>query len=154
MDIAAPKSYATERWAHAVVKVVTHAEDTRTVEQWGRLVGASRGTLGTWCRVARVSPRRSLDLARLLRALTVTRGNLLEIHDVMDIVEPRTLQRLLGRAGLIDASHAQDRELREFLRQQPLVTPQKALDVLERILEEQGVFNAPAPMARAAGSRA
>jgi hypothetical protein len=130
------KSYATERWARAVVKVVTSVEDTRTIERWGRLVGASRGTLATWCRSARVSPRRSLDLARLLRALSVTAGDLTELQDAMDIVEPRTMRRLLGRAGLLDAVATRPASMHEFLRHQSLVQQQKALDVLEHMLYE------------------
>jgi hypothetical protein len=142
MGILSPKSYATERWANAVVKVVTSPEDTRTIEHWGRLVGASRATLATWCRSARVSPRRSLQLARLLRALSVTHGNLNELQDAMDIVEPRTMKRLLGRAGVLDGSASTQAGTRDFLRHQSLVPQQKALAVLESVLDDHRVFSA------------
>lgn len=51
--------YAADRWAAAVMKVMTADEDPTTIERWGRIAGASNGSLTTWCRAAHVSPRRS-----------------------------------------------------------------------------------------------
>jgi hypothetical protein len=122
--------YAAERWASAILKVVISSEDPKTIEHWGRLAGASRGTVITWCRAAHVSPRRSLELARLLRALRLTGGRPADLQDVMDIVEPRTIKRLVARAGISsDDSNSQD-----FLTRQTLIRQPKALATLEAAL--------------------
>src|SRR5207248_5351434 len=64
-----PRAHAAARWAHAVVATVESPEDLRTLKAWGRHIGASPGTLKNWCRIAGLSPRRSLLFARLLRAV-------------------------------------------------------------------------------------
>jgi hypothetical protein len=128
----AHRYYAGERWANAVLTVVSSSEDPKTIEHWGRLVGASRGTLVTWCRAAHVPPRRSLELARLLRALRLTDGNVADIQDVMDIVEPRTIKRLIARCGI-----SSDRcGSKDFLVHQALVRQPKALALLDAALTQ------------------
>jgi hypothetical protein len=138
--VPAYRCYATERWANAILKVVTCPDDPRTLEHWGRLVGASRGTLASWCRAAHASPRGSLQLARLVRALNVTAGNLRDIQDAMDIVEPRTIVRMLARAGFSKESPpSSDCGVREFLKRQSLVQHPRAVTILESVLERQGL---------------
>jgi hypothetical protein len=132
------QSYAAERWARAVLKLVLADEDPRTISQWARLTGASRGTLGTWCRSASVSPRNSLELGRLLRAVRVTNGSLEDLHNVLNVVEPRTVKRMLARSGLgqliEDDGHVADPG--GVLARQVLVTNGKALGALKRALDE------------------
>jgi hypothetical protein len=131
-------SYAGVRWARLIVRVVASKDDPSTVERWGRLVGASRGTLGTWCRAAKTSPRRSLELARLIRAFVLTNGSGVDLQDVMDIVDPRTVTRMLARAGLHDASASNLAvSVQELVRQQRLVRNEMALNALTALLEEE-----------------
>jgi len=133
-------SYAGARWARLIIRVVTSSTDPSTVEKWGRLVGASRGKLGTWCRASKTSPRRSLELARLLRALVLTNVSGFDLQDVMDVVDPRTLKRMLGRAGFPDGwGRAVALSVRDFVRQQQLVQNERALSALTALLEHEFV---------------
>jgi len=66
---APPEAHAVARWANAVVGVIDSRCDPNTFEAWGRCVASSPGTLKNWCRIAGFSPKRSLMLARLLRAV-------------------------------------------------------------------------------------
>ncbi len=130
-------SYAANRWAKALVKVIFDAADTRTVSQWGRLAGASRATIGTWCRAACVSPRRSLELGRLLRGFRLTHGTARNLQHVMDVVEPRTIQRLLSRAGLEPQQfpiHTAD--LIQLLHAQRLIRDEIAVQTLQVLLQQ------------------
>lgn len=130
-------SYAAERWAGAVAKVISGDGDPRTIGAWSRMVGVSSGSLVTWCRAARVSPRRSLELARLSRAVVITGGVFAELQEALDIVEPRTISRLLHRAGL--PLHGKDGprwSLGDFLNQQCLVRHDAALRALRAALDE------------------
>src|SRR4051812_42962227 len=92
--------YAANRWAKAVEIIVLSRTDPRTVASWGRLAGASRATVGVWCRAAQVSTKPSLDLGRLLRAVRLTGGAIHDLQGVMDVVDPRTVARILFRAGI------------------------------------------------------
>ena len=127
--------YGVDRWARAVVAVATSGSDPRTVPAWGRLVGASRTTIGNWCRAAGLPVRQSLELGRVLRAARLTGGDLREVHNVMDIVDVRTVRRLLNRAGLASARlppvGAVDYDL---LGAQRLIKDARALATLRRHL--------------------
>lgn len=110
---------------------------------WGRLVGASRGTLGARCRAARTTPRRSLELARILRALVLTSGSEAGFQDVMDVVDPRTVSRMFRRAGLPETgSQRVPISAREFVDCQQLVRNPAALGALAALLEEMR-FDSP-----------
>jgi MoxR-like ATPase len=132
LDEARCRFYAAERWVNTVYAVTSSPEDPKTFYQWGRLVGASRSTLATWCRGAGVSPRRSLQLARLLRALVLTDGRLTLLQQVLDIAEPRTLQRLLERAGLRPDENQVP--AMDFLARQRLVNHPVAINQLTSLL--------------------
>jgi hypothetical protein len=133
-------SYACDRWATAVLKVVVASEDPTTMAKWGRLVGASVGTIATWCKAAHASPKRSLELGRVLRALRLTGGTLSDLQDVMDIVEPRTVRRLVTRCG-VGAVPGEGQRLGpgDFLAVQTLISNVKARHALIRLLDHSGV---------------
>lgn len=130
--------YAAERWSQAVMQVVVDETDPRTVRAWGRIAGASRSTLGTWCRAASVPVKASLDLARLLRATRITRGSLADAHAVMDIVEPRTIERLLKRAGFGSVGRC-PLQPKDVLARRRLILEPRALNSLQRRLDQLGV---------------
>jgi hypothetical protein len=96
------KTYAADRWADAVMRVVSGPNDPRNLSQWGRIAGAARGTLRGWCRAAHVGARASLDFARVLRAIVLSQGGRLDWHNLLDVVDGRTLDRLLTRGGVGD----------------------------------------------------
>lgn len=133
LDTTHCRFYAAERWANAVYAVSKSRDDPRTVTHWGRLVGASRSTLSTWCRAVGLSPRHSLELARLIRALLATHGQVALLQQVLDISEPRTLNRLLQRAGLpADRTNV---VVAEFVATQRLVSHPIAINELLALLQ-------------------
>jgi hypothetical protein len=137
-----PKSsaYASRRWANAVAAAVLAPDDVRTVGGWARCAGTSRATLDTSCRSAGTTPKRSLDLARLLRAWLLTEGRLDQLDEMLDIADPRTVRRLLDRAGIqapAECGHPDPSSLDDFLTCQHLVRNKAALGVLAALLDEQ-----------------
>ena len=109
---------AVDRWAELMLRAVRATYDPRTLEDWAELGCMARGTLEKQCQAARVAPKASLDLARVLRAVSQahrTGG----APDMFLNANPRTVQRLLGAAGLTSAAHASG----------PVPTPLKLLDV-------------------------
>lgn len=131
-------SYATERWASCVLPLVMSDSDTRTIHDWGRAVGLSSSSLISRCRAAHISPKKTLDLARILRALRVTDGNIAELEEVLDIIEPRTLVRLLVRSGLRTMVEKRQRvTLYEFLDIQVSVTNSRAIGILRTLLQDR-----------------
>lgn len=135
----APIYYGAERWAKAMLLLVNCEHDPRTVADWSQALGAGRATLSSWCAATHVSLRRSLELGRLLRALRLTDGKVNELHAVMDIVEPRTLTRLLRRAGFAQADGTSTLALGEALRSQQLVTDPHAVDALRRLIAHRSI---------------
>ena len=134
---AIQKSYATERWARCVITVVMSDSDTRTIRDWGRAVGLSSSSLVSRCRAAHIPPRKSLDLARLLRALRVTNGNIADFEEALDIIEPRTIARLFMRSGLQKVTvNNQHITLYEFLDIQVLVKKPAATRILKTLLND------------------
>jgi hypothetical protein len=127
-------SYAAERWARAVVAGVDASTDPKTLTAWAERAARSVSSLATSCRVASVSPRRSLELMRLLRALYLTAGRTHELLDVLDIADPRTVRRLFDRAGLPHGKSDCVLPPKTFVMQQRLVTDPKAVAALLRLL--------------------
>src|SRR2546426_12318855 len=93
------RAHAAERWAQAVLGIIRADADPRTLAGWGRTIGTSRGALRAWCRAAHIQPRRALDFARLLRAVVISQGKHLDLMNLLDGVDDRTLIGLLKRGG-------------------------------------------------------
>jgi ActR/RegA family two-component response regulator len=121
-------TYATERWARAVLGLVHATRDIRTLEEWGREVGASSGTLRNWCRVAHLSPRRSLILGRLLRAASVASRGSWRPERLLNVTDPRTLDKLLALGGL--ARTAPSVKPADVLANQRLIEDASAISAL------------------------
>jgi hypothetical protein len=95
-----PADHAAERWARAVAAALDSTIDPKTLQAWGRAIGAARGTLRVWCRAARLSAKSSLDFTRLLRAVRCSQGLSWDPNNLLDVVDERTLHRLLQMGGL------------------------------------------------------
>jgi CheY-like chemotaxis protein len=127
-----PVSHAAARWAEAVVKVVDAPHDPRTMELWGRHIGASAGSLRNWCRMAGLSPKRSLNVARMIRAIYC--ASALRPEDVFNVTDRRTLRQLLtlgdphGRPSVPET-------VDEFLARQRWVSSPSAVQELKRLLK-------------------
>jgi hypothetical protein len=132
---SAPKAYAAERWARAVLGVVRCSYDPKTIIAWGHCVGASSGALRAWCHAAHVRPKASLDFARLLRAVMQSKGAAWDLNNILDIVDQRTLRHLLDRAGLTGVDpFGRPLQLDEFLTRQTLIRHTSALRALGDLL--------------------
>jgi FixJ family two-component response regulator len=133
-----PRAHAAARWAQAIARIVSAPADPRTLEAWGRHIGASPGTLKNWCRIAGLSPRRSLTFARLLRAVVRHRLDGYRPADVLDIVDHRTLARLLQLGGAGADGHDLPEDVDAFLSSQRLIRDTIALREVEQALRALG----------------
>lgn len=133
-----PRAHAAARWAQAIARIVSAPADPRTFEAWGRHIGASPGTLKNWCRIADLSPRRSLTFARLLRAVVRHRLDGYRPADVLDIVDHRTLARLLQLGGAGADGHDLPEHVDDFLSRQRLIRDTIALREVEQALRALG----------------
>jgi FixJ family two-component response regulator len=133
-DVSTVEAHAASRWARVVVRVIDAPSDPRTLHSWGRLVGASPGTLKNWCRMVGLSSKRSLDFARVLRAVVRQKTAGARPQDSLDVVDRRTLRRLLslGRSK-VDASGL-PQHVEEFLQTQLFIKDTTALVELRRAL--------------------
>jgi len=123
-----------ERWALAVARILTAREDPRTMHGWSRAAGASESSLREWCKLARCRPKDSLDLGRVLRALSAGAAvsGRDDLASVLDIRDGRTFQRLMERAGILKMGGAPTMEV--VLRANRLAINRKALTCLGRLL--------------------
>lgn len=134
--VATPTAHSASRWAAAIWPVLIARSDPRTLDDWSRCAGVSQSALKTWCRMARVSPKRSLNLARLLRAILRSRSHGYPLEESLDIVDERTLAGLLRAAG-VTSGNAVDfpTDIDTFLKTQSLVPNQLALHNLRQRLK-------------------
>ncbi len=91
-----------DRWVHLIVEVVDAEADPETFADWARHSHMGVGTLREVCRAAGVRGKRSLDLARVLRAVVKLQGHSWVPEAVLNCRDPRTLRALLSRTGCID----------------------------------------------------
>jgi hypothetical protein len=133
-----PRAHAAERWARAVVRIICSDSDPKTLAGWGRELGVSRGALRTWCRAAHIQPRRALDFARVLRAVVISQGHALDLTNLLDVVDDRTLIRLLKRG---DVSELKDRKsppsTTDFITNQRFVREDLAMSAVLRLLIDE-----------------
>jgi hypothetical protein len=100
------RKHASERWTAAVEAVRFATQDPKNLKGWARTAGASVSTLRSWCNAAGCNTRVSLCLARLLRAARIANCvQRWEPYDVLDVVDQRTLKRLLREGGLSTDPH-------------------------------------------------
>ena len=93
-----------DRWAHLIVKVGEADTDPETMAQWAQYLHMGVGTLREVCRAAGVPGKRSLDLARVLRAVAKLQGHRWVPESVLSCRDPRTLRGLLTRTVCTDVS--------------------------------------------------
>lgn len=131
---AGSDQHALGRWAELVVRGVASPSDPRTLAQWGRAAGASRGALRSWCQMAGVSPRRSLLFTRLLRAVMRHEQTHAGFEQLLDVVDRRTLVKLALLSGGHDGVFP--RTVDAFLARQRLVTEPAAVEQLAAMCPE------------------
>ena len=128
-----PVSHAAARWAEAVVKVIDAPHDPRTMELWGRHIGASAGSLRNWCRMAGLSPKRSLNVARMIRAISYSAA-LKRPEDAFNVTDRRTLRQLLS-LGDPNGPPSVPETIDEFFARQRWISSPSAVQELKRLLK-------------------
>jgi CheY-like chemotaxis protein len=128
------EQHAFRRWAEVVCRAVAAPSDPRTLAQWGRAVGASRGAIRSWCHTAGIAPRRSLLFMRLLRAVIWNRQTQAGFEQLLDVVDRRTLMKLAALSGSRDGAFPSTVD--EFLAQQQLVKEPAAIELLAALSRE------------------
>lgn len=91
---------ACRRWLDAIHAVVMAPHDPRTLSEWGALIGVSPSAIRAWCQRLRIGSKPSLDLARVLRSIRLSRRCGCPPSCFLDVAQQRTLYRLLRRAGI------------------------------------------------------
>src|SRR5689334_22445594 len=91
---------AYSRWVQAMAGAIAAEQDPRTLELWARQLGTSIGALRSWCQCAAVPARRSLALARALRARKLADGTGDRPEEFLDVGDLRTALKLLRLAGM------------------------------------------------------
>lgn len=134
--ISQEHNHATERCVRAFLAVLGSPSDLRTIPAWGHYVGASAGSLRTWCDLIGVSPKRTLSLARVLRAVTRLHELGIPLKASLDIVDRRTLSALLVSAGVPVADG--NLTVQAVLDRQSLVDNRTLVVALRRSLGEGG----------------
>jgi len=102
-----PFSHSADRLANAIVLATSSPTDPRTLAAWGARIGVSRGALRVWCKAAHVQARSCLDFLRVLRAVMLSRNEACDLLSALDVVDERSLIRLLDRGGLRQLSAGQ-----------------------------------------------
>jgi ActR/RegA family two-component response regulator len=124
------------RWARAIAVVLDSPHDPRNLADWSRIRGVAPETLRTWCRTARLLPKRSLDLARLLRAVSQARFKGWPLERLLEASNYRTVARLLVAGGLLMQGDLPT--LGQLLERQSLIVDPIAIGELRQILRELG----------------
>jgi DNA-binding NarL/FixJ family response regulator len=133
--------HGVTRWADVVVRGIDSRHDPRTLAEWGRAIAVSTGALRNWCRTAGISARRSLAFARVLRAVVTQSRTAAAPEDLLNIVDRRTLEKLLRAAGGVGMSLPKD--VSEFLVRQEFVKNSSALLMVSAALEARREAAAP-----------
>lgn len=126
------------RWT---VAIAVASKDTRTLEQWARLVGASTQTIFQRCSRSGVRAKPLLDLGRILRISRLCSTGLESPFDHLSSLDARTVDALLGRAGL--TSQALERfDAVRLLSCQELVRHPELIQRLQNgIRQQSSAFN-------------
>src|SRR5262249_36667778 len=128
-------SHAADRLAKTMVLGTKSPADPRTLAAWGQTAGVSRGALRVWCAAARMPARACLDFVRVLRAVVLARGWDWDLFSALDVVDRRSLARLLDRGGVRDRLlGAEPPTVGEFLTIQRFLTNPEVTQAVSRRL--------------------
>jgi hypothetical protein len=130
-------SHAADRLAKAIVMATSSPSDPRTLTAWGQTAGVSRGALRVWCAAARVPARSCLDFVRVLRAVILSRNDTWDLFSTLDVVDRRSLMRLLDRGGIKELVRAEQAPtVSAFMAVQRFLDNPHLLDAVSRRLAE------------------
>jgi ActR/RegA family two-component response regulator len=136
------EAHAAARWARHVVAIIEAPADPRTIAAWSRIVYTSPTVLRNCCRMAGLSPRRSLIFARFLRAVHLGRQQKYRPQNLLDVVDQRTLVGLLKLAGVRSPDEFPT-SVEHFVERQTIVQDPVMLHEFRRAIAKR-VESAPA----------
>lgn len=129
---------ALARWADAVARGATAADDPRTLSAWARGIFMSPASLRALCALAGISPRDSCTLVRILRAVHLAdRSGRMDVSEWLDVADERTLERLLAVAGVQRGGPV---SMEQVLGAQRLIVNETAIALLSRALRARGLL--------------
>jgi len=128
--------YASERWWRIVTVVVQSETDVRTLDGWAYQAGHSAGVIRAWCRAAGLSPKRSLDFARLLRVIVRNAGRPASPFELLDVADDRTMRRLLGTGGIATPRMEYWPRVETYLTQQRFIQDPALLEKIAALCTE------------------
>lgn len=140
-SVTSDQSHALTRWADVVLRGVRSPHDMTTLNEWGRWVGVSKGGLRNWCYTARLSSRHSLQFMRLLRAVIRQQHAALAPEDLLDVVDRRTIAKLLRLAG--GTTTALPKDVEQFLDKQQIIHNARAIAAVRAALSANGTALLP-----------
>ena len=123
-------SHSADRLAKAIVLATNSPGDPRTLAAWGQQVGVSRGALRVWCKAAGVSARSSLDFLRVLRAVVLSGHQTWDLLSILDIVDQRSLLKLLERGGVPELCRKKPPTVSEFILRQHFLDNDQVLQAV------------------------
>jgi FixJ family two-component response regulator len=129
-------AHSLSRWADVVVRAISALEDPRTLSEWGHEIGASEGAIRNWCDGPKLHARESLLLARVLRAVIRQQGTSAAPEHLLNIVDPRTLKKVLLRSG--GTKERLPASVDDLLKNQRFIEKPEAIAVLRSVVAERG----------------
>jgi hypothetical protein len=128
--------HAADRWARLAYLVTQAPNDLKTIGAWARYVGISAPALKERCRSVQARPKAALDFARVLRALMQARlRGRWDPDNLLDIVDHRTLARLLAQAGIPESvDPTAPRSIERFLAVQRFVANDLAITAIADLI--------------------
>lgn len=119
------------QWAALVIRGLADPTDPKTVDNWSRFVGVSRGALENRCLRVRIHAKASLDILRLLRCLLRSQRTGCTPELYLD-GDPRTVGRLTSLAGQWPPS-----DVDSLIDQQHVISNDLARLALKRALQQR-----------------
>jgi hypothetical protein len=127
--------YASERWIRMIATLIKAAKDIKTLEVWAREAGLSPRSLRACCHTIGLSAKSSLDFARVLRVVLRNRDDVLRPFEVLDIVDERTMKRLLDLAGIDPLKGSRWPSLSEYFTRQTFIRDVRILRLVAAFCE-------------------
>lgn len=124
---------AAERLAALILKACCAEGDVRTLADWSESAGSSVSSLSEACRLLNIRPRDARDFARVLRVVLYSNSWNASPQSLFDVADRRTLNLLLQRAGVTNASELSRLEPSDFMRRQRFI--EQGHDVLSVLRE-------------------
>lgn len=110
-----------ERFANLMLQAMKSDIDPKTVTRWARLAGVSYSSLSEACRLIRVHPHDARDMARMLRAIVLSKTHDCQFDVFLDVSDRRTLNKLLDRSGLNDNPEGREVTIEAFFKFQRFI---------------------------------